>query len=693
MLFFCDTIHIMNNKRIQFILKEKVNEIVNEKKVPESEAFIRFGLSEIFELDNFELDEAITDGGMDKGIDAIFEKDEDGEGVLYVVQSKYFSQNPDKSIDENAKNHIIDAVSNYILGDGQTEYLNERLRGKVAEYQKRIRNGEIDRVEIIFLTNGQDPSKSVISDLERFVKDENYGTLAYQIITEANFSFLFAPESAKIVKSVEIKVVKDCGAGRNNGILSLPDVDILNGRVFKVDVVVLAQVVQENPNIFALNVRAFQSLKNKVNKEIAKTLRDKNLIESFLYLNNGITIVCEDFNINLGGETITFEKPSIINGCQTASTILEVFKEGVIEPNVGFVLVRAVKTRDPAMRMRIIQSSNAQTAIKDRDLISEDEIQKELEREFEELGYSYQRKRGMFFGNKDPKVIDLEKVAQYYFAFFLRKPAEAKNKKKEIYGSYYAQIFHKNITARHLLVGWILFQSIQKEVQKFAKETKGREVSVLRNGVLHLLPLFDEWSIKPSGINKEDFNENTLNGIIQRDIVVVIKKFLRIMKEIASSEGEKFNPQYFFKGGDSLEKILGTEEGTPNYEIVLDEKNYQRRDLRYYKPDQYSIKDDEKKDVTHWNELFVLLINLYLKENEMQSAVDLINSTSRTLFKEHIETGEEKLRKRLENGFWLLTNFDSQKMSRFCFLLANRMKIPLRVYLRPTAYRIEKKLS
>jgi len=422
----------MANIRLQQILKHEVEKVVQDNNCDLSIAFNRLMLEKLFKLDDFEIDDAITDGPGDKGIDAIFEQtDENGNNTLYVVQSKYFDKNFEKTIDENAKNLVVSTISNYILGDYPLNDLNLKLQKKIEAMRPRLSDGQIDSITLFLFTNGQQPGQNIISELRQF-ESEQEGTISYQIITEGDLFPIFAPPSTHVVDSVELKIVKDSGSGERST-LNLPDIDTIQGKVFKVDVVDLARLVKNNPNIFSGNVRAFQTLKNKINSQIASTLMDKEFIKEFIYLNNGITIVCDDFEVKPGGEIICLKKPSIINGCQTANTILEVYKEKVIEPNTGLVLVRVVKTKDNGIKEKIIKASNTQTAINNRDLISEEDIQKEIEAQFLQLGYFYERKRGLHRDKPQEKVIDLEKAAQCYLALYLDKPAEAKNKKSTIY--------------------------------------------------------------------------------------------------------------------------------------------------------------------------------------------------------------------------------------------------------------------
>jgi hypothetical protein len=682
----------MSNIRLQNILRHKVQEVASEKNFQISKAFIYLMLQEIFELDEFGAEEAITDGGMDKGIDAIFEKEEEGENVLYVIQSKYFDRNPERTIDENSKNLLVEAVSNYVLGEFPLKNLNEKLRKKIEFLRKRFEKGEIFRVEMIFLTNGQFPGENIISELKKFKEDQD-GQISYQIITESDLLAFLLPPSAGGVDSIELKIVKDTGSGEKS-ILNLPDIDIAQGKVFKVDVKVLAQIVKENPSIFSANVRAFQSLKNKVNDQIAATLKDEGLLKEFIYLNNGITIICDDFQVRPGGEIVKLTKPSIINGCQTSNTIFEVDKEIGLPENVGFVLVRVVKTSVNSVKEKIIKASNTQTAIRDRDMISEDSIQKEIESQFLQLGYYYERKRGLHRDKPKEKIIDLEKAAQSYLALYLKKPAEAKNKKSEIYKSYYDQIFNDQLTAGQLLVGYVLFNKICQKIKELRQKATDERKSILGNSVMHLLPLFDEWAIKPSNKTIADFEEDlvALNQLFNSHIEKVIKKLLVVINSIKKSE-KNFNPQYFFKSGDSLNKILNTKEGKVDYELELHKGNINRmKDLRYYKPDSYSLDGEKYQKITHWNDLFVKLIEIYGKNQELiEGNLPFINSGSRTLLIKNANAEEKVLRKKINNGLWLLTNFSSKYLNKFCFNLAEVMKLDLRIKLRPTRFRIKKK--
>ena len=665
----------MPNLRLQNTLRYKVNQICKETGCRPSIGFIRLMLQEIFELSEIDIDDSITDGSMDKGIDAVFEQEnEDGENVLYVIQSKYF-ENSDKSLDESAINKAILAISNYVLGDSPTSDMNAKLKKRAEIYQERLSNGKIDMVSLVFITNGQKTHPNLISALDQF-KDQQNGQLKYDIYFENDLSRVFAPLSAIPVKQIDLKIIKDIGGGERT-FINLPDIDFVQGKVAKIDVCDLAEIIKNNPNIFHSNVRAYQSIRNKVNEVIAKTLCDEEVAKQFIYLNNGITLLCDDFEIKPGNERVLISNPAIINGCQTASTILEVYNDEKIKPNTAFVLVRIIKSKDEEVKRKIIISSNTQTAVKNRDLISEDPIQKQLEAELLTLGYYYERKKGLHIDKPKDKIIDLEKAAQYYLSLYLQKPAEAKNKKSEIYKSYREQIFNRDITAKQLLVGYILFNKISEKIKGLRRSASENRKSILGNSLLHLLPLFRDWVIEDSGKFLSDLEDDLamIDILFINKMDSVILKMEGAIKDISQKEKDKFNPQYFFKSPDSLERILKKKE-TRNKKIKnyleLTSDNFKRqKDLRYYKPNEYSLDGVNYKEITHWNDLFIKLMELYNKENHLtEGNVDFIDSGSRTLLLVDPDEFEKKLRKKLKCGLWMLTNFSSNYLSRFCFDIA-----------------------
>ena len=686
----------MSNPRVQKSLNMRVQTLSREFQCQPSSAFIIFCLQNIYGLDDFEIKEAITDGGNDRGIDAIFSQTtENGNSVLYIIQSKYF-ENPEKQLDETAKTLMIETVSNYVLGDAPIEVLNLKLRSKIDLARELRQSGDIDKVKLVFITNGQRPQTFIYDDLERFCNSQQQ--VDFLIYTEEDIADLLLPLSSRPVGDVSISVVKDMSTS-DRTFLNLPDIDYAHGKIVRIDLYHIAKLVENNPNIFNANVRGFLD-KNSVNKQILSTLSEEQSIKKFAYLNNGITIICDNYQIKPGGEVIDLINPSIINGCQTASTILEAYRLEKVSPNMGVVLVRIIESSDPYLKEAIIKASNTQSVVKNRDLISEESVQKELEEQFRNMGYFYQRKRGVFFDIPEKsidKVIDLERAAQAYMALFLELPAEAKNKKAEIYDDYYKDIFHSQISATALLIGYKILSLFKEKIKKQKNGYAEDHLSLFGNALLHLLPLFNKWVLIPEGVVL-----NELISLPHEEVTKILDKYFNnyassvmnrlvgIMVKIRKDLDFK-NYQYFFKSSGSLQKILTSPEGEINYQIELSSKNYKKNsDLRYTKPAAYSLNGIDFTEGETWQDLFLLLMNKYSEKYAIsEEDLDFIDSGSRKLIISNVDEEEKKLRKRLKNNLWLLTNFDSKRLCGFCFSIAEHLNLNLVIKLRPTKNRRE----
>ena len=96
--------------------------------------------------------------------------------------------------------------------------------------------------------------------------------------------------------------------------------------------------------LFYSNIRSYLK-STDVNNSIVETFRNKTT--NFWYLNNGITIVCDNFKQDKINEDIYhITTPQIVNGCQTANIIMNEYKkldeEG--KKNLqGSILVKIIK--------------------------------------------------------------------------------------------------------------------------------------------------------------------------------------------------------------------------------------------------------------------------------------------------------------------------------------------------------------
>lgn len=668
------------NPRLQGILASRVGKVAKEHSVVESRAFLQIMLSEIWDLDDISMANAITDGGQDKGIDALFEQeDQDGISILHVVQSKYYLSKPDKPFEEDGVRAVLEGVQKYILGDCPLVSLNPLLRKRVEDYRNQLRRGAIDQIRIDLVTNGQKPAPDVIAELESFRKSDS--SCDYAIISQAELIWIFRPDSAKPVGEIELAIAKDPGYG-HEPFLPLPSGTDMEGRVVKVDLAILAQVIQRNPNIFNSNVRVFRGMSNRVNKDIYATLGDTKTVSEFVYLNNGITILCDEVHSKAGGCILSLRNPSIINGCQTASVVSQAFNAGLIKENEGFVLARVLESTNSELKQRIIRASNYQTSIGDRDLRAEDDIQKELERQFAEMGYYYARKKGQHSDKETELVVDMEEAAQAYLALYLRHPSEAKTKKNEIWGFYYKEIFGPQITAQKLLVAWRLLREFEALAVSLKPQVDDFERQVLGNGVLHCLPLFWDLSLSKSNKSLQELEDNPdqIPSLMAAGGQGLLTELRRIVQKLRKQTGSSFNVQYFFKSSDSLTRLL---EPSDSPIIVDSERVKTRFDFRYYKPYKFSL-GGEEHETSYWNTLLWTMVNRFGRSHNWDiKRMALLNAQLNGALSADRPEGTSSC-KRLDNGWYLDATLDAKKTARCCFYIADKLGLELRIWIRAT---------
>ena len=112
-------------------------------------------------------------------------------------------------------------------------------------------------------------------------------------------------------------------------------------------------------HLFHDNVRDYLGSKEgSVNNEIEKSITQNP--DMFLLCNNGVTIVCSDFN-PIKDKLVQIDNPQIVNGCQTSSTI---YKQKD-NPNIEQVklLVRLICTDNSVITNKIVRGTNKQNQV------------------------------------------------------------------------------------------------------------------------------------------------------------------------------------------------------------------------------------------------------------------------------------------------------------------------------------------
>ncbi len=120
-----------------------------------------------------------------------------------------------------------------------------------------------------------------------------------------------------------------------------------------------------NRNVFLENIRGFQGLNNAVNSAINETLNRED-VALFPLLNNGITIVCRDYDVV--GPKLRIYDFQIVNGCQTTNVVFQ--NRNRLRERHILLPAKIVVTRDERIVERIIRASNSQTMVTEDHILS-----------------------------------------------------------------------------------------------------------------------------------------------------------------------------------------------------------------------------------------------------------------------------------------------------------------------------------
>ncbi len=399
----------------------------------DGQRFIAWYLRNIHNLDPIEAKDCITDGAGDKQIDAVYIDNQ--ASIVYIIQGKFYSNET-----VNAE-PLREVLSSWIQITDLTrlqESANHKLKIKINE----LSNALEDDYEICFeliTTAGLTPDAE--KDLMAFQK-----ALAENDILSANL--ILVDKETLVFKYNE-------AINRNrpyiNHTFQLEDHKFMELNMDGTKAVIAALPLKEcikipgikDGNLFRKNVRQSLGNSNKVNKGIANTLK-KNL-NDFFFLHNGITAICS--KLNMDGNTLYVKELNVVNGCQSLSTIFNC-SESVRNADKGYIMFRFYEIEETEKADKISNCTNSQSAVKARDLRSNDKSVLLMKKAYEQCytdGY-FITKRGEF---ADPvkynsnHIVNLTDLGKQLIAWHSQRPTISYSETK-IFDKYFNQLFHKD---------------------------------------------------------------------------------------------------------------------------------------------------------------------------------------------------------------------------------------------------------
>lgn len=173
------------------------------------------------------------------------------------------------------------------------------------------------------------------------------------------------------------------------------------------------------------NVRDFEG-DGGVNGEIAETLNSNDSSIDFWWLNNGITILCDDA-IPHTQRRFSLDRPLIVNGLQTANKVWQHFANDPRKDS-RHILVKIVKVTNEVIRDKIIRATNRQTPINETQLKATEKIHRDIEAFFKARSKYYERRKNHYKNSGRPKqdTFSISELAQAVLSIHLQRPNDAR---------------------------------------------------------------------------------------------------------------------------------------------------------------------------------------------------------------------------------------------------------------------------
>lgn len=544
---------IINARFKQFRIKNELENVVDGVAF---EKFVNYTIFTLHQPEAFNVDSELLEfvsvgGSSDMGIDGIAVKvndiivksKEDIDDIVNVnnknskkrisvefifIQSKY-----KPNYDKGELNNFVDGVRDFL---SETHYfpMNEEVKAQL-KLKEHLLSDNLSimwdtnpKVTLYYVTMGrwQEP-EDLLGVRKQFIKDIQ----TLNIYDTANLTFVDSATLKEYYDSIQntFNVTID-----TRHIMPLTDVNGVENSCLSVvygsellKLISYEGIIRKS--LFYDNVRDFQG-SNPVNAEIHSTI--KNSPEKFIILNNGITIVCDEFKQN--NTKISIFNPQIVNGCQTSHILFEADKLGLNIANVP-ISVRFISTTDEEIVNEIVRGTNRQNIVLEEAFETTKKFHKDLEEFF--AAYSqdfdtiyYERRSRQFQNNptiKQTEKINLRVLTQYFVGIFLNKPHSAHRHESILLKDFNDKIFqdfHSKLPYFVTAYAFIKFEKFLREnkVDKIIRTYKPHILMMFRQSIGGYVPSF-------SKENLVDKHSKLILDVLAND-VKTNKIFLKIIQ-------------------------------------------------------------------------------------------------------------------------------------------------------------------
>lgn len=415
-------------------ISEEIKQDYYQQNFPnDGQRFVAWYLRNIHLRDMNETRSDITDGANDKQIDAMVVDDDNN--TIYVIQGKFIGEN---TVDAEPLREVLSSWVQLKDLVRLQENCNDKLKSKLPE----VAIGIDDDYDVVFelITTGS-LTVGAQNDLATFQAN---------IAESDDF-----PASIQLLDEEELKVRYDMALDRENPSIR-HSMNLEDGKYIRMDIGGTNVVVSAIPirdclkipgvkdgTLFQKNVRQSLGPNNRVNKGIKSTIFHDS--KNFFFYHNGITAICKKMEFENNG-TLNLQGLSVVNGCQSLNTILSC-SEKIKTLDNSYIMFRFYEIPERDRSDKISVSTNSQSAVKPRDLRSNDKRVLSLKKLYEQKyprGYFITKRGEESPADRDKSyVIDLVDLGKYMISWHSQRPNIAYSETK-IFDKYFEQLFKRD---------------------------------------------------------------------------------------------------------------------------------------------------------------------------------------------------------------------------------------------------------
>lgn len=529
----------------------------------ETAAALAWFLVNVFRLEPEDVDDAICDGGGDKGIDALVVDDDAGE--ILVLQSKW-RQGPGKTQGDADLKALVGAGA-YFVGPESIDALlesgpNIELRNLLARQavREKLALGTY-AVRLVFVTNapldasgadyvaartGQQPGLEVW-DRDRLAEVAHRTRRADLRAEAVTLTAATAPTQIEL------------GPKEHMAVAVVPALELVKLPGIK------------NRTLFSRNVRLFAG-RTSINKDLAKTVRNPNEHRLFPAYHNGLTLLTEALTVD--GTELALNGVGVVNGCQSLITLFE--NQDALTDDLRLLVKVVEVAKDNTVADKVTHRSNNQNSVTLRDQRSSDPVMRSLQTAVNGT-FGSQFGLQIRVGEKPDadNVLENSLAAQLIMAVLLGEPWSAVRKVR-LFDQEFRRIFSRGITPHRLFLLWLL-DGVLADVRGDLRPDLRASYASVRFTLSHLLAQVLRES--ESGRLLLDSPERYLPGrreateaalvAIAKDVVESVNFYIE--SETAESDG--FDPKTVFKSKSGVGRL--------EHEVLRHARRQAARDPEY----------------------------------------------------------------------------------------------------------------